>query len=198
MDPKFRPSRTLPATTSGSSKAPQAPKATQQSAEEAADELEKAKAILDVVQHSARFTRAVALAKPIESVRGRTIILAALAAPLLLLTVYTYIARPASVFGANPSPGTIERREAYQRYVMSLVAYRVEYFRTTTQGRLPQSLLEVGEEWPGIGYTVVDREQGLYELHGTGVLPEPIRYRSNQPIADFVGTSARFLRDWNR
>ena len=195
MDPKFRPSRTLPATTSASSKAAKAPTT---SAEEAADELEKAKAILDVVQHSARFTRAVALAKPIESVRGRTIIVAALAAPLLLLTAYTYIARPDWVFGARPTIGSIERREAYQRFVMSLVAYRVEYFRATNQGQLPQTLVEVGEEWPGIGYTVVDRERGLYELHGTGVLPDPIRYRSDQRVADFVGTSTRFLRDWNR
>jgi hypothetical protein len=192
MDPKFRPSRTLPATTSASPKAPQ------QSAEEAADELEKAKAILDVVQHSARFTRAVALAKPIESFRGRTILLAAVAVPMLLLTTYSYIARPEWVFGANPAPGSIERREAYQRFVMSLVAYRLNHFRATNEGRLPQSLVEVGDDWTEIGYTVVDRESGVFELHGTGVLAEPIRYRSDQSIPEFVGGSVRFLRDWNR
>ena len=192
MDPKYRPSRTLPATTSASPKTPQS------SAEDAADELEKAKAILDVVQHSARFTRAVALAKPIESFRGRTIILAALAAPLLVLTIYTYAARPVWAFGANPAPGTVERREAYQRYVMSLVAYELDYYRATNRGQLPQALVEVGEDWPGIGYTIVDREAGVYELHGTGVLPEPIRYRSDQSIPAFVGGSVRYLRDWNR
>jgi hypothetical protein len=192
MDPKYRPSRTLPATTSTSPKAPLT------TSEDAAEELEKAKAILDVVQHSARFTRAVALAKPIESFRGRTIILAALALPLLVLTVYTYVARPAWVFGADPVAGSVERREAYQRFVMSLVAHRLDYYRATNQGQLPQSLIDVGEEWPGIGYTVVDREQGIYELHGTGVLPEPIKYRSDQRLPDFVGGSTRFLRDWNR
>jgi hypothetical protein len=192
MDPKYRPSRTLPATTSAT------PKETAKSAEEAAEELEKAKAILDVVQHSARFTRAVALAKPIESVRGRTITLAALAVPLLILTVYAYVIRPTWVFGANPTSGSVQRQEAYQRFVMSLVAYRVDYYRATNRGQLPQSLADVGEQWPGIGYAVVDRERGLYEIHGTGVLPEPIRYRSDQSLPDFVGGSARFLRDWNR
>lgn len=192
MDPKYRPSRTLPATTSAPSKEPLT------TSEDAAEELEKAKAILDVVQHSARFTRAVALAKPIESFRGRTIILAALAVPILILTLFAYVARPAWVFGADPVPGSIQRREAYQRFVMSLVAHRLDHYRWSNNGQLPQTLDDVGEEWPGIGYTVVDREQGVYELHGTGVLPEPIKYRSNQTLDEFLGGSTRFLRDWNR
>ena len=192
MDPKYRPSRTLPATSSASPKAPLT------SAEDAAEELEKAKAILDVVQHSARFTRAVAAAKPIESYRGRTIVLASIALPMLLFTVVAYIVRPAGIFGARPNPGSIERREAYQRFVMSLVAHRLEHYRASNQGRLPQSLAEVGEDWPDIGFAVVDREQGIYELNGTGVLPEPISYRSTQKVDDLVGESAKFLRDWKR
>ena len=192
MNPKYRPSRTLPATTSVPPKQPLT------TSEDAAEELEKAKAILDVVQHSARFTRAVALAKPIESFRGRTIIMAAIAVPVFVLTVFVYVARPAWVFGADPAPRSIERREAYQRFVMSLVAHRLDYYRWTNNGQLPQTLTQVGEEWPGIGYTVVDREQGIYELHGTGVLAEPIMYRSNQALDEFLGGSTRFLRDWNR
>jgi hypothetical protein len=190
MDPKYRPSRTLPASTSSSNEP-------LTSAAEAADELEKAKAILDVVEHSARYTRAVALAKPIESFRVRTIVLAALAAPMLALTVYAYAARPAWAFGADPAAATVERREAYQRFAMYLVAHQVENYRAA-YSTLPQSLSEIGEDWPDVGYTVVDRAQGIFELHGTGVRAEPIRYRSGQSLSEFVGQSTRVLRDWSR
>ena len=192
MDPKYRPSRTLPATTSPP------PKDAGKSAEEAAEDLEKAKAILDVMQHSARFTRAVALAKPIQSFKGRSFIVMGIALPLLIVTTLAYVTRSEWVFGANPTAGSVDRREAYQRYAMFLAANRVERFRDSTAGRLPQALLEIGEDWPGIGYTVVDRENGTYELHGTGVLADPIRYRSSQNLETFLGGSVRFLRDWQK
>lgn len=192
MDPKYRPSRTLPATTSTP------PKDSAKSAEEATEELEKAKAILDVVQHSARFTRAVALAKPIQSFKGRSFILMGIALPLLIVTTLAYATRSEWVFGANPNAGTAERREAYQRYAMFLVANRIERFRDSTEGRLPQTLLEIGEDWSSIGFTVVDRDNGTYELHGTGVYAEPIRYRSTQALESFLGGSVRYLRDWKK
>ena len=121
-----------------------------------------------------------------------------IALPLLIVTTVAYATRSEWVFGASPSAGTIERREAYQRYAMFLVANRLEHFRDSTEGRLPQTLLEVGEDWASIGYTVVDRENGTYELHGTGVYAEPIRYRSTETLERFLGGSVRYLRDWQK
>src|SRR5687767_6605775 len=96
--PLPRPSRTLPAQTGARPPRPSQPVVLPGTAQEAAEELEKAQAILDVVQHSARFTRAVATAKPIESLRLRPIIFAVVAVTMLAVTLSTYLTRGEWIF----------------------------------------------------------------------------------------------------
>jgi hypothetical protein len=186
---QLRPSRTL-----GPGQVPSTGVA-RGTAEEAADELEKAQAILDVVQHSARFTRAVAFAKPIESYLLRPIILAAIAVLMLVVTGASYATRAEWLFGANPTPPSADRREGYQRFTMYLLAHRVNHYRAQNNGRMPPSLAAVGEDWPGIEYAVVDlRGRGVFELRSE-VDGQRLTYRSSQDVDTFLAGSERFLRN---
>ena len=194
-----RPSRTLPAQSSASrpSRAQQIPPGVAEpgTAEEAAAELEKAQAILDVVQHSARFTRAVSIAKPIESYLLRPIILATIAALMVTVTTVSYLTRAEWVFGASTVPPSIDRADGYHRFAMYLLAHRVNDFRSRSNGQLPASLDMLGEYWTGIEYAPVDlRGGGVYELRSQ-VGDRTITYRSNQDVYAFLGGSERFLRD---
>lgn len=152
----------------------------------------KEAAIREVVEAAARSTRAVELAKPMESYRSRPIILTALAIPCLLLSLYTFSARPEWVFGPKPVATLTARGEAHVRFAMYLVYKRLNAFRAANGGALPQSLLQVGEEWPAIQYRIV--ADSVFELRAPGSA-RPIVFRSDGDPRALLGASAGALRD---
>jgi hypothetical protein len=145
-----------------------------------------------VVEGAVRFTREVAAAKPMQSYRSRPIVLAALAIPCLALALYTTIARPQWVFGPNPASASLARREAHIRFAMFLVAQRLYEYRDANQGQLPRSLLEIGEEWPGLIYTNLGGS--AFELRSIDSLVPAISFRSDGDERELLGTSRNYLR----
>lgn len=180
MTPPTRPSRA----SQGPSRLPP---------DDAADELEKAQALRDVLEHAVEFTRAVSTARPMESYRSRPVVLAAIAIPSLLLCLYSFIARPDWVFGHDPARSSPARQEAHLRFAMFLVSQRLNAYRDAHGGALPQSLPEVGETWAHITYEILpDSGFELRALAGSG---RPIALRSDQDARAFLGPSARHLRE---
>lgn len=158
-----------------------------------ADELEKAEAIRAVVEGAVRFTREVAAARPMQSYRSRPIVLAAIAVPCLALALFTAIARPEWVFGPNPATASPAQREAHIRFAMFLVAQRLYQHRDANQGQLPRSLLEIGEEWPGLIYTNLGGS--TFELRSIDSLVPPITFRSDGDERELLGNSRTYLRN---
>jgi hypothetical protein len=155
-----------------------------------AEEIEKQLAIRDVMDYAVRVTRAVQLAKQMESYRGRPMVLALIAIPSLIVFLYAYAARPDWVFGPDPVRIAPAQQMAYTRFAMYLASQRVETYRTRT-GVLPGSLAEMDEDWPGMSYRALSPT--VFELAARGDSGE-IVFQSDQPVRGFLGNSAAFLR----
>ena len=175
----MRPSRTLPRGGAG---------------ELDPEERAKAEALKAVVADAVAFEEAVAKATPMESWRTRPIVFAAIAVPCLAIYLYTAIARPEWVYGPDVARTAPAQREAHLRFAMVLMAERVNAYRVST-GALPETLLEVGEDWRDIGYTVVDGT--AYELRAAVDSTRAIVLQSSDDPVAFLGSSRRLLREQN-
>lgn len=148
--------------------------------------------VREVVDHAARVTRAVELARPMESYRARPMVLTLLAIVLLMLATYSYVARPAWVFGPDPARMPIEQRQAHVRYAMFLTAERVLAFRDSAGGVLPRTLHQAGAAWPGMTYGV---EGDVFTLHARVDSATAIEYRSTRDPRGFLGQAGESLRE---
>lgn len=142
------------------------------------------------MEYAVRETRAVQLAKLIESYRIRPIALALIAIPSFILALYAQVARPDWAYGPDPVHVPSARKQAYTKFAMYLAAQRVEAYRAA-QGRLPASLGEVDEEWAGMSYRPLTFTTFELTARGDSGL---IVYQSDRPVRALVGGSAAYLR----
>jgi hypothetical protein len=154
------------------------------------DEALKAQLIGEVVAHAKRETRAVMLARTMESFKTRPFIVAAIALVTVAVTAYSYTSRAEWVFGAPVAVSA--QRESHLRFAMFLAMQRVMSYREANQGLLPGSLLEVQEDWPGVTYRV--RGDTLIELEAQDDSGQPMTLRSDRDARAFVGLSPNALR----
>jgi hypothetical protein len=201
----MRPSRTLPAVTGPtgrpSRKSGAVPKIIPEhpddivldlSLDDYSDESLKRQAIADVVDHAVRMTRALELARPMESWPWRPLILASLASLTLLFTLTTFLAFPDWVFGASPALMSAQRREASTRMAMYLTAERLLSYQDA-RGSLPVSLTDVGDSWTGgdINYSTFGGSFLLTSRVGN----QTLALRSEDDRRAFLGLSPRYLRE---
>ena len=175
--PILRPSRTLPSGTKGPPVDP--------------DEAEKLAALADVVQAATAFEQAVAAAKPMESWRSRPIVLAAIAIPCLAIFLYSQFAQPEWVYGPDAGKVAPAERDAHLRFAMYLVAQRLDAHRAQT-GAVPETLLEIGEDWRDIHYSVLSRSE--YELRAAPDSSKALVFHSGDDPVAFLGSSRQQLR----
>ncbi len=97
--------------------------------------------------------------------------------------VYLWVGQPAWLVGERAAPMTPEREEGILRFQMYVQAQRIEAFRTQ-HGRLPQTLEETGEPFPGMSYRVTG--PGSWELLGVSDRARLVLL-SSQPIEEFLG-----------
>lgn len=154
------------------------------------DEALKAQLLAEVVAHATRETRAVKLAKAMESFKSRPFIVSAVALLMAIVTAYSYSTRAEWVFG--PPVAVSEQRESHLRFAMFLTMQRLTDYRVANQGALPGSLLEVGEDWPGVTLRVSG--DTLFELQARGDSGQVMTLRSDRDARAFVGLSPTALR----
>jgi hypothetical protein len=155
------------------------------------DDAGKEAMVRGVVDYATRLTLAVERTKPMESYRARPMVLALLALVSLSLAIWSYVARPAWVFGPGLSHFSVAQREGHMRYAMFLAAQRVLSYRDSAGG-LPATLRETGEAWPGMSYRV---NGAIFELTADGASGTRISYRSSQDPREFLGSAATLLRE---
>lgn len=158
-------------------------------AEMDADELLKQQLLEEVVRHAKRETRAVMLAKAMESFKTRPFIVTLVALFTIAVTAYSYVNRAEWVFGAPVAVPA--QREGYLRFAMFLAAQRVAAYRDSTLV-LPGSLAEVGESWPGITYRALG--DSIFELSALDDAGQSMTLRSDRDARAFVGLSSTALR----
>lgn len=108
----------------------------------------------DAVRHSVQIEREAALATLPKRSRAWPILLGVSSAAMLAFSAYSFVARPAFIWGSGASPVTAERTEASARLAMYLQARRLDLYRAR-EGEYPASLMDVGGE-TSLGYQRVD------------------------------------------
>ena len=161
------------------------------SLDDSSDEAEKAQALAAVMDHAVRMTRAVVLARPMQSWPWRPIVLASLAVVTLFFTALTFIAYPDWVFGASPALMSDARREAGVRMAMYLSAGRLLAYRDA-RGNLPETLGAVGDDWDGVIYT--NEGDGTFVLQSR-LGNQTVVLRSEGDAKKFLGLSRHYLRE---
>lgn len=147
-------------------------------------------ALRDVMDHAVSFHREVAEAKPVRSRSFRNTGILLLCVPLLAFSAYSWIARPAFIWGAAIEPLPPERVEANLRFAMYLFAQRIEQYRAE-EGGYPPSLDAVGDSVPGVYYMPVS--DSVFELRATQP-GRAIVFRSNESPDTFLGNSVAIIQ----
>jgi hypothetical protein len=96
---------------------------------------------------------------------------------------YLLFFSPTWIAPTAPDPITAEQTEDGLRFAIAFTASRIESFRTE-QGRLPQSIDEVGGARDGVEYQRLDQDTFVVRAT-TGATT--LHYVSTVPLADFVG-----------
>ena len=147
-------------------------------------EVERALALRDVMDHAVRVQREISEAKPLY--RSRKIVAAlVICLPLLAFSVYSFVARPDFIWG-TPAVLPVPQRDANARVALFMLAQRLEAIRAE-RGDYPESLAEIGEDAPGITYTVSG--DSIFELRFRADSSTTVVYRSNEDAERFLGDS---------
>ena len=144
-------------------------------------EVERALALRDVMDHAVRVQREISEAKPLHRRRGAMLALL-LCVPLLAFSIYSLVARPEFIWGAAPVLPR-EQADANARIGLFLLAQRIEAVRAA-RGDYPESLTELGENFPGVTYAVVG--DSAFELRAKADSATEIVFNSRGDIRQFL------------
>lgn len=191
--PPQRPSRPIPTVRSPTPASVPAARPTPAAGVPVQPEVERALALRDVMDHAVKVEQAAA-ARPVgRRSHGRLTLLLALCVPLLAFSVWSWVARPEIIWGADAELSAAER-EDHLRLTMFFLAQRIEAARRQT-GHYPVTLGEIGESSTSVSYRLVDDSTfTLSASSGTGEL----LLNSRQPLDQFLGNSIRALRPAGR
>lgn len=147
-------------------------------------EVERALALRDVMDHAVRVQREISEAKPLYGSK-RVVAAMVICLPLLAFCIYSFVVRPDFIWGARAAL-PLPQRDANARVALFMLAQRLEAIRAE-RGGYPESLAEIGEEAPGITYTVTG--DSVFELRFRADSTAEVVYRSTEDAARFLGDS---------
>jgi hypothetical protein len=104
----------------------------------------------DAVRHSVQIEREAALAMIPKRSRAKPIALGLLLVLAAAFSAWSFVAKPAFIWGAGVTPISPERTEASARLAMYLQARRLDLYRER-EGEYPEALATVGGE-TSLGY----------------------------------------------
>ena len=147
-----------------------------------------ADALADVLEHSAKRAKAEESAdKPRRGSSGFHWFGLGI---LTAISAYLWIGPPEWILPVPPAPPTVELEDAGLRLNMYLQAMRIERFRTA-EGRLPESLAEVGDSIGDIQYHRVSNL--TYRLSGSSD-NMVLGYTSSDPLEDLLSDAMAVIR----
>ena len=109
---------------------------------------------------------------------------------LLAVTSYSWIVKPQAIWGAPAKPPAPEVQQANLRMSMFLFGMKVDRFKTKS-GSYPESLAEMGDSVPGIGYARLS--DAAFELRGRAANRE-IVFRSDMRGDEFLGNARELIQ----
>lgn len=156
-------------------------------------EVERALALRDVMDHAVKVHQEDARKPSRRRSNGRLALMLALCVPLLAFSVWSYVTRPAFIWGADDVLSPAER-ENHQRLALFFLAQRIEAARRQI-GHYPVTLGEIGEASTTVSYRLLD--DSTFTLRATSGASE-LLLNSRQPLDQFLGNNIRVLRPAGR
>lgn len=124
--------------------------------------------------------------------RGRLLSIATVV--LLALSAYSWLAKPAIIWGAPVPAPAPEVHQANLRMSMFLFGMKVDRFKTKN-GSYPETLSAMGDSVRGIGYARLN--DSTFELRGRAADQE-IVLRSDMSAAEFLGNTKELIQSRRR
>lgn len=149
--------------------------------------VERAAALRDVMAHAVVVEKETRKSSGPPGTSGaRRAVALAFSIPALILSIYSYVARPEAIWGPNPSNVTPVRRDANVRFTLYLLSRNIETFRKKT-GSYPSDLSGLGSVTAStVKYARLS--DSVFELRAPNGASELV-FRSDEPVARFLGTS---------
>ena len=157
-------------------------------------EVDRARLLRDVMDHAVRVHKETTAPFARKESHARAIMLGITMIVLMAASAYSWVARPEFIWGPKAEPLPAVEEEAGYRMAMFFVAQRVEAFRQA-QGLYPSALAAIGEDIPGVTYTIVS--DGVFEL-STNLNGKRIVFRSDQSADEFLGNSTNIIQGFGR
>jgi hypothetical protein len=152
-------------------------------------DVERALALRDVMEHAVKVQKEFKKPTPPPKPRAPFILASILCIPLLALCVYSWVAKPAFIWGPGARPIPPVRQEANVRFAMFLLTQRIESYRHMT-GAYPTALISIGENPDGITYTLIS--DSIFQLHATEN-GKQIVYQTGDNADVFLGNSVPLI-----
>lgn len=111
-----------------------------------------------------------------------------------LFSAYSFLAKPAFIWGAPVAAPAPEVQEANLRMSMFLFGMRVDRYKSANRG-YPESLAEMGDSIKGISYQRLS--DSTFELRGKAANREVI-FRNDMRQGDFLGNSRELIQTRRR
>lgn len=144
----------------------------------------------DAVAHAVETDREFKKKSSITSGEGRGKLFSTLAAAALAFSAYSWIAKPAVIWGAPLALPAPEVQQANLRMSMFLFGMKVERFKKKS-GTYPESLAAMGDSIRGIDYARLS--DSTFELRGNAANQDVV-FRSDMRAEDFLRNSKELIQ----
>ncbi len=144
----------------------------------------------DAVAHAVETDREFQKKSTLTTGAGRGKLLGALTVALLAASAYSWIAKPAFIWGAPVPAPAPEVQQASLRMSMFLFGMKVDRFKKQS-GAYPESLSAMRDSIAGIAYVLLN--DSTFELHGRAS-NQKIVFRSDMPAAEFLGNTKELIQ----
>jgi hypothetical protein len=146
--------------------------------------VDRALALRDVVQHAISTEKEFQKKSVTKRSNTRLVAMLAVAIPLLGLSIWSWVARPAFIWGGAPAMAPVQET-ANLRVTLYVLGLRIKQYRAA-QGYFPASLEVLGENVPGVTYQVVS--DSVFELRAVAGR-QPVIFRSDMNAKEYLGNA---------
>jgi hypothetical protein len=152
-------------------------------------QVDRALALRDAVAQAVESEKSFRKKTTIKVSRARLRAMMVVAVPLVALSIYSWVARPAFIWGPPPPAPTPAQADANLRAALYFLGMRIDAYRRE-QGFYPASLEAMGESFPGVLYEVLS--DSVFELRGV-VNRRVVIFRSDMSPEEYLGDTKNII-----
>ena len=152
-------------------------------------QIDRAMALRDAVAQAVESEKSFKKKTVGRGSKARLVTLLVIATPLLAVSIYSWVARPAFIWGPAVAPRSVAQSEANLKAAIFFLGMRLDAYREE-QGFYPASLAAIGETIPGVTYELIT--DSVFELRGV-VGRQPVLFRSDMTAEEYLGGTKELI-----